>query len=94
MANEFMQQRTILHLAWLITPYMCCEVPDHATRLDVTLYTQLSVSRLLNLLRAGVAGNKDDMWILRNCLNNAAQELKQRKYIWIYGVNHTGVSKN
>ena len=77
-------------------------VPDNTTRVDVTLYTQLTVSRLLNLLRitrtwagpisAVIGGNEKDMDTLREWLNNAPEELKQRKNIWIHGVHHTGVS--
>ena len=82
-------------------PYMYGEVPDN-TSLDVTLYTQLSVGRLLHLLRitrtwsgpisAAIGGNEDDMGILRNWLINAPDEFRQRKNIWIHGMNHTGVS--
>ena len=83
-------------------PYIFGDVPGDTTRVDVTLYTQLSANRLVNLLRisrlwpgpisAAVSGNADDIYTLRTWLTDAPADFKKRTNIWIHGVQHHGVN--
>ena len=102
MREECAKQRVNLRLEKLVLPYMFGKIPDEFSRLDVTLYTQLSADRLANLLRisrvwegpisAAVGGNADNLEALRDWLKKAPDDFRQRKNIWIHGVDHSGVS--
>ena len=102
MGKDCARQRINLGLEKLVLPYMFGDIPGEFNRVDVTLYTQLSADRLLNLLRisrvwagpitAAVGGNAENMETLRNWLKDAPEELRQRKNVWIHGVDYSGVS--